>query len=258
VEELEAIARRNDIRLLFDAAHATGCTHKGRSLLSYGDVSVVSFHATKSVTTFEGGAILTRDQALAEKLRRMRNFGFAGGEEVVELGINAKMCEAAAAMGLTSLENFPAAVERNRASYLQYRRELAGIPGLQVMEYPDSERNSYQYLIVEVDASCPATRDELVRALAANRVIAKRYFYPGCHRLEPYRSRAKAPAHLPATDRLAKSLMALPTGGSIPADMVPVIGGVIRAEVQRAATMREVPRVTRVEENRAGGVSRHG
>jgi dTDP-4-amino-4,6-dideoxygalactose transaminase len=236
VEELETIARRHHLKLIYDAAHATGCTTNGRSLFAYGDAAVVSFHATKSLTTFEGGAILTRDRALADKLKRMRSFGFSGTEEVVELGTNAKMCEPAAAMGLASMEDFPNTVAENKARYRQYLQELGGIPELSVVRYPENELNSYQYMLVRVDESCPLTRDALMDILATHRIITRRYFYPGCHRLEPYRSRpAVAELSLPETDLLAGTLMALPTGHSLPEHMIPVIGGILRSAIQKAA-----------------------
>ena len=121
VEAIFEIARKHDLKLLFDAAHAFGCTYKGRMLGNYGDAEILSFHATKVINAFEGGAVVTNDDALAEKMRLMRNFGFAGYDKVVSVGTNGKMTEVAAAMGLTSLESFDEFVATNHRNYNLYQ-----------------------------------------------------------------------------------------------------------------------------------------
>ena len=126
VDELAALARRRKLKLLFDAAHAFGCTHKDRMIGSFGEAEVFSFHATKIMHTFEGGAIVTDNDDLAEKLRLMQNFGFRGYDNVVYLGINGKMSEVSAAMGLTNLESLDKVVRHNRANYRDYAEHLVG------------------------------------------------------------------------------------------------------------------------------------
>ena len=130
IDALEAIARRRSLQLLFDAAHAFGCTHKGKPIGGFGRCEVFSFHATKFFNTFEGGAVLTNDDDLAEKMRLMRNFGFHGYDNVIYIGTNGKMTEVCAAMGLTSLESVGEFMQINRRNYQAYRRSLEGIPGI--------------------------------------------------------------------------------------------------------------------------------
>lgn len=240
VDELRALAGRRGVRLIFDAAHAIGCSHRGQPLGSFGDAEVFSFHATKVVNALEGGVVLTGDATLAERLRKMRNFGFADYDRVVCLGTNAKMHEISAAMGLCSLESLDSFVGVNRRNLETYQRELSGLPGLQVIRYDLREKNNFQYVIVEIDPDkCPLDRDELVKVLAAENVIARRYFYPGCHRMEPYRTRYPFWDHtLPQTNRLAMQVLALPTGTTISAADVADICSLIRLALNHAPLLR--------------------
>ncbi|HSW02339.1 MAG TPA: aminotransferase class I/II-fold pyridoxal phosphate-dependent enzyme [Sedimentisphaerales bacterium] len=239
VESLEEIARRHRLGLLFDAAHAFACSHRGRMVGSFGDAEVFSFHATKFVNSFEGGAIVTNDSDLAARVELMRNFGFAGYDRVVSLGMNGKMNEVCAAMGVTSLESLDGFVEINRRNYEQYRRELADAPGLEVAVYDDADRSNYQYVAVTVDGErLELSRDDFVRILAAENVMARRYFYPGCHRMEPYRSEdPDAYRRLPHTEILTSRVMCLPTGTSVSSEAVSTICHVLRLA---AANHREL------------------
>lgn len=214
-EALEEIARRHDLKLLFDAAHAFGCSRKGRMIGSFGDAEVFSFHATKFFNTFEGGAVVTNDGGLAGRVRLMKNFGFVEYDEVAEAGTNGKMNEVSAAMGLTSLESLDEFVAANRRNYEAYREGLRGVPGIELIAYDETGKNNYQYAVLEVDeAASGLSRDDLVRVLWAENVLARRYFYPGCHRMEPYRSRGSQ-VKLPVTETLAERLVTLPTGTSV-------------------------------------------
>src|SRR4030095_12577164 len=122
------IAERNKLTLMVDAAHAFGCSHKGRMIGGFGLAEVFSFHATKFLNTFEGGAVVTNSDELAEKIRLMQHFGFAGYDSVVYMGTNGKMTECAAAMGLTNLESIDAVIDANRRNYHAYRRGLSKLP----------------------------------------------------------------------------------------------------------------------------------
>jgi dTDP-4-amino-4,6-dideoxygalactose transaminase len=240
VDSLTAVARDNRIPVLFDAAHSFGCTYRGRPIGGFGACEVFSFHATKFVHSAEGGAITTNDDRLAERLRLLRNFGFAGYDRVTSLGTNAKMSELSAAVGLTSLENMATIVAVNRQNYNAYRRCLRSLPGLKLLTYEAAEASNYQYVVVEVDS--PATglsRDELVAVLSAENVLARRYFYPGCHRMEPYRSDARTAAtSLPVTERLAESVFTLPTGLQIDEDDIRRIGEILASAIENAAAVR--------------------
>jgi dTDP-4-amino-4,6-dideoxygalactose transaminase len=230
VPALSAIARRHNLKLLFDAAHAFGCSSGGRMVGSFGDAEVFSFHATKIFNSFEGGAITTDDDELAARTRLMRNFGFAGYDEVIHLGTNGKMSEVSAAMALTSLEamdTFLAASGRNYDVYLAY---LGNACGIRMLTYDDAERSNHQYVVLEIDeAATKLTRDELVELLWTENVRARRYFYPGCHRMEPYRTLFPYAANrLPRTELLCRRVMTLPSGMTISTGEIGTICAIIR------------------------------
>jgi dTDP-4-amino-4,6-dideoxygalactose transaminase len=236
---LTEIARRRRLKLLFDAAHAFGCTHGGKMIGSFGDCEVYSFHATKFVNSLEGGAVVTDDDELAEKMRLMKNFGFRDYDSVITLGINGKMTEACAAMGLTSIESMADFVAVNRRNYLHYRERLAGLPGVSVLHYDERERTSYQYVVLEIDAAQSGIhRDHLLRVLHAERVLARRYFYPGVHRMEPYRSYfPHASLLLPHTERVCDQVLSLPTGTAVDEAMVDRVAALVRFVVDNGAAI---------------------
>ncbi|MBI2798840.1 MAG: aminotransferase class I/II-fold pyridoxal phosphate-dependent enzyme [Gammaproteobacteria bacterium] len=237
---LAEIAQRHQLKLLFDAAHAFGCTTDGRHIGNFGDVEVFSFHATKFFNAFEGGAVTTNDDALAAKIRLMKNFGFSGYDNVVYIGTNGKMSEASAVMALTSLESMDNFIATNRANHETYVASCADLPGLKLVRYDDSERNNYQYVVVEVNESQTGlSRDELIRVLHAENVIARRYFYPGCHRMEPYRSFfPHARLLLPDTEALADRVLVLPTGTAVNSRDVDSIGDILYSAIANAPAVR--------------------
>jgi dTDP-4-amino-4,6-dideoxygalactose transaminase len=230
IRELSEIARRRGLKLLFDAAHAFGSSHEGRMVGGFGDAEVFSFHATKFLNSFEGGAIVTDDGELAGRARMMRNFGFVDYDDVRYVGTNGKMPEVAAAMGLTSLESLNEFVEVNRRNYHLYRRCLQDIPGVSVLPYDESERCNYQYIVLEIDEQeAGISRDLTQRILHCENVLARRYFYPGCHRMEPYRSYfPSARLLLPQTERLVQRVLLLPTGTAIGPEEVCTMCDLIR------------------------------
>lgn len=239
IDELAALAARRGLKLMFDAAHAFGCTYGKRSIGSFGEAEVFSFHATKIMHTFEGGAIVTDNDELAEKLRLMQNFGFRGYDRVVYLGINGKMSEVSAAMGLTNLESLDQLVARNRANYGGYAKHLAGLPGVRLLPYDGRHRNNYQYVVALVGDDAPLSRDELVAVLHAENVMARRYFYPGVHRMEPYRSAAlDAYRDLAHTEQVCREVLVLPTGTSVTMKHIARICAVLRTALEHAAPVR--------------------
>ena len=183
----------------------------------FGDAEVFSFHATKFFNAFEGGAVTTNNDELAKRLRGMRNFGFAGLDMVVDIGTNGKMSEVSAAMGLTSLESLDEFIRINYENYLAYSKGLAGIPGVQLINYTEKEKNNYQYVVMEIDENAAGlSRDLLVKILHAENILARRYFYPGCHQMEPYRSYfPNARLILPETEKLTLKVLQLPTGTAV-------------------------------------------
>ena len=217
VEALTDIARRRGLKLIFDAAHALACTHRGQRIGGFGEAEVFSFHATKFANSFEGGAVVTNDADLAKRIRLMKNFGFVGEDNVGYIGTNGKMSEISAAMGLTSLEAIPDIIAANRRNYQRYRQGLDDLHGLRLFAFDENEQHNYQYVVVDVDEEAAGlTRDELVAVLRAENVLARRYFFPGCHRMEPYRSYfPHAGLLLPNTERVASGVLCLPTGTAV-------------------------------------------
>lgn len=241
VEALTSIAQRRRLKLLFDAAHAFGCSHNGRMIGNFGNAEVFSFHATKCINTFEGGAIVTNDDELAAKIRLMTNFGFGGTDKVVYIGTNGKMNEVSAAMGITSLEDLETFIQLNLSNYQAYVRELTGIRGLRPVMYDEQERNNYHYIVLELDeAVTGVSRDQVVDILRAENVLARRYFYPGCHNMEPYRSYFPlSQLWLPETERMAKRVLVLPTGAAVTAESIKLIGQIIRLVVSCGREIRD-------------------
>lgn len=237
VQELQEIADEHDLTLMFDAAHAFGCTYRGRMIGGFGRAEVFSFHATKFFNTFEGGAVMTDDDDLAAAMRLMRNFGFNGLDSVVHPGTNGKMIEVCAAMGLTNLDSLDATVATNRRNYEAYVAALDGLPGIRVLPHDLDERGNYQYVVVTVGPECPVSRDDLVDALHRENVLARRYFWPGCHRMQPYRDLyPHAGLVLPQTERVAAEVMVLPTGTAVTEADIDVIAGLVRRRINQEQT----------------------
>jgi len=229
VEELQAIADEHNLKLMFDAAHAFACSHKGSMIGNFGVCEVFSFHATKFLNTFEGGAVLTNNDELAEVMRLMRNFGFSGMDNVIHPGTNGKMIEVAAAMGLVNLDAIDDVIKANRYNYQAYRDEISDLCGINLLSYDESERNNYQYIVIEVSDECPISRDQILRALHAENILARRYFWPGCHNMTPYRELyPHAGLLLPNTHQVANRVIVLPTGTATDVNKIRTVLSVVK------------------------------
>ena len=241
VEQLAEIADRHNLALFFDAAHALACSHNGKMIGNFGAAEVFSFHATKIINTFEGGAIVTNDDNLAARLRLIRNFGFRGYDTVTTLGINGKMSELSAAMGVTSLESLEELVGVNYRNYTEYSNHLERVPGVSLVKYNDVEKCNYQYVVVEIDEmTMGINRDQLDDICWAENVLTRRYFYPGCHRMEPYRTNdPKAGVRLPQTERLAGRVLCLPTGSTVDSSEISAICELIEFVAEHAEAVRQ-------------------
>jgi len=240
IESLTEIAQCHKLRLMFDAAHAFGCSYEGQMIGNFGEAEIFSFHATKFFNTFEGGAVTTNNDDLAAKIRLMKNFGFAGHDNVIYIGTNGKMSEISAAMGLTGLESLDEFIAINRSNYAAYLAGLQDMPGIQLIAYDEVERCNYQYIVVEVDeVTAGISRDELVHILQAEKVLARRYFYPGCHMMEPYRSLfPHAGLLLPETERLTRRVMSLPTGTAVGQEEIAAVCAIIRLAITNSRELR--------------------
>ncbi|MBT3012310.1 MAG: aminotransferase class I/II-fold pyridoxal phosphate-dependent enzyme [Candidatus Thiodiazotropha sp. (ex Lucina aurantia)] len=233
VAELQIIADEYNLNLIFDAAHAFGCTHGGVKVGNFGCCEVMSFHSTKLFHTFEGGAILTNEAELAETARLMRNFGFSGFDNVILPGTNGKMTELSAAMGLANLQTIGRSIEHNLHIYQTYQEVLADISTIKLLEYDDNESNNYQYIVVQISKDSQVSRDQMFTALQAENVLARRYFWPGCHRMKPYRELyPDAGRLLTSSEAISDSIIVLPTGMSVDHVAVETIASIIRVLVE--------------------------
>ena len=235
VERIRQIADARHLKVLYDAAHAFGCSHDGKMIGGFGDAEIFSFHATKFFNTFEGGAITTNNDELAEQMRLMKNFGFRDYDEVIYIGMNGKMSEVSAAMGLTGLDSLEDFIAVNEKNYLRYREHLHGINGIRFISYESDNKQNYQYIILEIDESITRiSRDNIVKILHQENIIARRYFYPGCHKMEPYRALfPHAHLLLPATTAAAQRVMSLPNGTAVSEADIDEISELIKYIVAR-------------------------
>jgi dTDP-4-amino-4,6-dideoxygalactose transaminase len=240
VLELEELARSRGLSLMFDAAHAFGTSAYGRRIGGFGQAEVFSFHGTKFMNSFEGGAITTNDSALAERLRLFRNFGFAGYDNVVHLGTNAKMSEVSAAMGLTSFESIDQFMARNRENQTHYRKSLGSTPGIKLITAPDLQQINAQYVVAEIDQTqLGLSRDELQAVLQAENVLVRRYFHPGCHRMAAYLAEPEStPIPLPHTEAVSERVMVFPNGMAVDRTIIAQLREIIELAVKQATEIR--------------------
>jgi dTDP-4-amino-4,6-dideoxygalactose transaminase len=238
VESLATLASRAGLPLILDGAQALGC--RFQPAMGGAVATVLSLHATKIVSGLEGGVVLTNDDGLAARLRRMRNFGFAGYDRVVCLGTNAKLNEFSAAFALAGLACLEDLIQRNKGIQAAYQDGLADLPGVSVHRPSSQPAANHHYVVVMVDpAVCPLSRDDLMQTLWAEQILARRYFYPGCHRMEPYRS-CPTPAWgpLPVTEDVAERVLVLPAGSAVSSDDIEQICRRIRWAMEQAPLVR--------------------
>lgn len=236
IDGLTELASRHNLQLAFDAAHAFGNQFQGRYLGNFGAAEVFSFHATKFINSLEGGAITTNDDSLAETLRRMRNFGFVDYDDVRTLGTNAKMNEVCAAMGLTTLDAYEEIRANNQKNTRVYRDALRGVAGVQLLEW-DVEGHNCQYVVLETTDGSALDRDTVVELLHRENVMARRYFYPGCHRFAPYASRPNG--SLPCTDRVSNRVLVLPNGDNVDRSLIEGIASTLRVAGENAQRIKD-------------------
>ena len=228
VAAFDRLAEKYDIKVIYDSCHALGCTRNNVPAGGFGDVETFSFHATKFVNTLEGGAIATTNHEVAMKLKAIRNFGMMAREDVEHVGTNAKMNEFSAAMGIHSIANFDKFVNHNAGNYARYREILDGVPGIRIVESRPQDSSNYQYVVGLVDRDITGiSRDELIGVLRCENVDARRYFYPGCHRLDCFGGSNRF-VSLPVTESILDQVIVLPTGLSMSNDCVTRLASLIR------------------------------
>ena len=239
VRGIQEVADTYNLKVIYDAAHAFGVEMADGSVLNHGDLSVLSFHATKVFNTFEGGALVSKDPQAKRRIDWLKNFGHAGETNVVATGINGKMHEFSAAMGLVQLEHLDHILERRRAVDALYRERLAGVPGIRLLgPSPDERVSNYAYFPILLDGRYPLTRDELNEALHGNGIRSRRYFYPLISDFPMYRTLPSADrANLPIAADVTERVLCLPIYPDLPLETVERIADLVArpAEVQLRA-----------------------
>ena len=217
VKAIQKIADNYNLKVIYDAAHAFGVQDQGGSVLRHGDLSVLSFHATKVFNTFEGGAIVCPDAKTKQRIDHLKNFGFVDEVTVVAPGINGKMSEINAAFGLLQLKHIDGALARRRAIAGTYRKQLANLKGIHCLNEADEKVSNHSYFPVLVDTTYPLNRDALYQKLKDNNVYARRYFYPLITDFPMYRSMPSAhPRNLPFATVAAQRIICLPIYPALP------------------------------------------
>jgi dTDP-4-amino-4,6-dideoxygalactose transaminase len=222
VEAIAAIADRYGLRVIYDAAHAFGVRIRGRSVATFGDVTMLSFHATKLFTTVEGGALVSGTDRLKTRIDFLKNFGIASEEEVVGPGINGKMNELQSAFGLIQLEMIDAEIAARRKLVQLYRERLADVPGMKLPSSQPGVDHNHSYFPVLVDQrQFGMSRDELYAVLRRCEIYARKYFHPLCSHISTYRGLPSASAaQLPVAERVAREVLCLPIFGTLAPDVV--------------------------------------
>jgi len=211
VAAIDAIARRHGLKVIYDAAHAFGVRVPGGSLLNHGDLSVLSFHATKVFNTFEGGAIVCHDAAMKRYVDQLKNFGFVDEVTVVVPGINGKMSEINAAFGLLQLQHVDTALARRAQIDAYYRQHLQNVDGIRCLPVPPRSTANHGYFPILVERGFPIGRDALYQRLKDNGIYARRYFYPLISDFPMYRNEPSARReNLPVAAAAADSVLCLP------------------------------------------------
>ena len=211
VEAIQEIADTYGLRVIYDSAHAFGVSHNDKSVLIHGDLSILSFHATKVFNTFEGGAIICPDAKIKQRIDYLKNFGFADEVTVVAPGTNGKMSEFQAALGLLQLQHIDRCIAKRQEIDQVYRQALADIPGISCLPEPTHTRHNYAYFPILVDGHYPVTRDDLYQRLHDHGIRVRRYFYPLISEFPMYRGLpSAAPTNLSVASRVSQQVLCLP------------------------------------------------
>lgn len=233
VKEIQRIADKHGLKVIYDAAHAFGVDVDGESVLNAGDMSTLSFHATKVYNTIEGGALVVHDEHMKQKIDYLKNFGFRNEVTVVAPGINSKMDEIRSAYGILALKSVDAAIESRRIVTETYRKELRDVPGISFHEDVAGVRHNYSYFPIFVDAEkYGMTRDGLYAKLKENGILGRRYFYPLISSFDSYSSLESASVgNLPVANAVAESVLCLPLHHELSSDDLKRIITLIKSAV---------------------------
>lgn len=211
MKRIQEIADVYGLKIVYDAAHAFGVTVNGESVLKAGDISTLSFHATKVYNTIEGGALICHDEATKKRIDYLKNFGFAGETTVVAPGINSKMDELRAAYGILNLKQVDAAIAHRKVVADQYRAALKNVTGIRFLNDIEGVHHNYSYFPIFIDESYRTTRDGLYEELKAHNIFGRRYFYPLISTFSVYKGlESAATSNLPVATKLAEQVLCLP------------------------------------------------
>lgn len=228
VDQIQNLADTYGLKVIYDAAHAFGVKYQGESLLRHGDLSVLSFHATKVFNTFEGGAIICPDAKLKQRIDYLKNFGFANEVTVMAPGINGKMSEIQASFGLLQLRYFDRVMVRRKEIDGKYRKLLAGIRGIELLPEPAHTQRNYAYCTILVKPDYSLSRDDLYQKLRDNDIYARRYFYPLISDMPMYRGMPSADrGRLPQAARISDQILCLPMYPDLGDETVEKIAGIV-------------------------------
>jgi len=230
MDEIQLIADKYGLKVIYDAAHAFGVEKNGKSILTAGDISTLSFHATKTYNTLEGGALICHDKSFKDRIDFLKNFGFAGETEVVMPGINGKIDELRSAYGLLGLKYVDHAIKKRKEIALQYRRLLRDVSGIKSMDDIPDVKSNYSYFPVFIDEDkYGMSRDKLYEKLKSYNIHGRRYFYPLISTFSPYRQLDSArPDNIPIATKLANSVICLPVHHELTKEDVIKIVNIIR------------------------------
>jgi dTDP-4-amino-4,6-dideoxygalactose transaminase len=222
VEALAALAAKHELKIVYDAAHALGVTHRGRAIGDFGDLSILSFHATKLFHTAEGGAVIGRDASLLKRIALLRNFGIVNEDEVRGVGTNGKMSELHAALGLALLGGLDGELDGRARAHAVYLERLAAVEGIGMQRLAPETTYNHAYFPIEIDAAAfGLTRDQVHAAMRAENIIARKYFWPLCSENDAYRHLPSArPERIPNAVRVASRVLCLPLFGELTPDDV--------------------------------------
>lgn len=230
VDRIQEIADIYGLKVIYDAAHAFGVNYKKQSILNYGDLSILSFHATKVFNTMEGGAIICHDAATKKRIDYLKNFGFAGETTIMAPGINSKMNEMQAALGLLQLKYYNENIEKRKVIDLSYRQQLIEVKGISFLPKPDSIISNYAYFPIFVnEVEYGESREHLYEKLKQNGIFGRRYFYPLISEFSMYKGLESAnPENLKTADKIGDQVICLPIYPDLGLDTVKRIVSILK------------------------------
>lgn len=229
VEEIERIAKKYNLKVIYDAAHAFGCEYNGQGIGSFGDASMFSFHATKVFHTIEGGAVVYNTSEIGKLLYQLKNFGIKSQEEVDGIGLNAKMNEFQAAMGICNLRHIEDEIDKRRQVTEWYDKRLKGINGIKIRNVQENVKYNYSYYPIRaIEEELGYSRDDIFEWLKNHQIYARKYFYPLTYQAECY-SGIFNTVNTPVADRISKQILVLPLATDMTEEEVDKITNIIRS-----------------------------